>query len=244
MQECLKVEKPKSPKSARKPEKSKSRKPRKVRKVQEHPKSRKTEKPEKCKNTRKVENTISPNSARKVESQKLFDFLTFRISLRFSAYGNQRLLAYLGSRSVVITMKGLHCHAFVGGATGAWTGRCVCFTLPLWVAVGFFKLRVCYTLLTWQLRISPCWTSQWRSPGAHRCRCGWLQPIIRQLYMVSHSSQARPLFRANSHRDGARPSHHPRNCRRPSGTLVQNRAAAPPHTHANEGGDAEDNAKL
>ena len=60
---------PKSQKSARKADKSKSRKVQKVRKVQEHPKHRKVEK-----------------------------FSTFRISFRFSAYGNQRLLAYLAGR--------------------------------------------------------------------------------------------------------------------------------------------------
>ena len=58
---------------------------------------------------------------------------------------------------------------------------------------------------------------------------------------LSHSSRARPLIRANSHRNGARPRHHRRNCRRSFGTLAQNRATpVPPYTEKNDGDDAED----
>ena len=47
-------------------------------------------------------------------------------------------------------------------------------------------------------------------------------PPPPMVWPPSHSSQARPLSRANSHKDGARLRHHPRNCRRNSRARTRN----------------------
>ena len=87
----------------------------------------------------------------------------------------------------------------------------------------------------------------------HVCMCGPASPrqcppttLSPPAYVprpLAHSSQARPLIRSSSYRDGARPHHHSRNWRRSLGTLAQNRAspAPPSHTNENDGDDGADN---